>query len=89
MGESNTRSTEPAGSLTSGFLIAGDPAEFNPERWGTGTLPQRHLETNLDVLIIGAGLAGLMTALECWRKGHNVVGILERSEGPVYAGKLS
>jgi hypothetical protein len=74
--------------LTSGFLVHGDPAEFSPGKWQTGTLPQRHLETHLDVLIVGAGLAGLMTALECWRKGHNIVGILERSEGPMYAGKL-
>lgn len=28
-----------------------------------------------------------MSALECWRKGHNVVGVLERNEGPVYTGE--
>ena len=75
------------GRLTSGFLVSGDPAEFDPERWPTGRLPKRDPETHLKVLIIGAGLAGLVTALECWRKGHNVVGILERSNGPMYAGK--
>jgi NADPH-dependent 2,4-dienoyl-CoA reductase/sulfur reductase-like enzyme len=48
--------------------------------------PNRHPNTGIDVLIVGAGMGGLMTALECWRKGHNIVGILERSDGPVYSG---
>jgi 2-polyprenyl-6-methoxyphenol hydroxylase-like FAD-dependent oxidoreductase len=41
------------------------------------------------MLIVGAGIGGLMSTLECWRKGHNVVGILERQEGPVYSGDYS
>jgi monoamine oxidase len=49
-------------------------------------LPERHAETGIDVLIVGAGMGGLMSALECWRKGHNVVGILERNDGPIYTG---
>ena len=49
-------------------------------------LPDRHPETGINVLIVGAGMGGLMTALECWRKGHNVVKILERNDGPVYSG---
>lgn len=49
-------------------------------------LPERHPLTGIDVLIVGAGMGGLTSALECWRKGHNVVGILERSKGPVYTG---
>lgn len=81
---------------------AGDKHEFDPERWTTsgqngvtnhqnGTsahtrLPDRHPETGIDILIIGAGMGGLMTALECWRKGHNIAGIFERSAGPVYSG---
>jgi hypothetical protein len=50
-------------------------------------LPTRHPETGIDVLVVGAGMGGLMTTLECWRKGHNVIGILERNNGPVYSGK--
>jgi NADPH-dependent 2,4-dienoyl-CoA reductase/sulfur reductase-like enzyme len=49
-------------------------------------LPNRHPETGIDVLIVGAGMGGLMATLECWRKGHNIVGILERNNGPVYSG---
>ncbi|KAL4950058.1 hypothetical protein BDW69DRAFT_202418 [Aspergillus filifer] len=84
--------------------VASDKHEFDPERWaagesngnanGNGTfpaskgLPQRHPETGISVLIVGAGMGGLMTALECWRKGHTVVGILERNEGPIYSGDI-
>ena len=46
-------------------------------------LPQRHPSTGVDVLIVGAGMGGLMSALECWRKGHNIVGVVERNDGPV------
>jgi hypothetical protein len=53
---------------------------------GSTGLPKRYPETGIDVLIVGAGMGGLMTALECWRKGHNVVRILERNDGPVYSG---
>ncbi len=49
-------------------------------------LPKRDPETGINILIIGAGMGGLMTTLECWRKGQNIVGILERNEGPVYSG---
>lgn len=52
-------------------------------------LPDRLPETGIDVLIIGAGMGGLMAALECWRKGNNIVGILERNDGPVYSGAFS
>ena len=48
---------------------------------------KRYPETGISVLIVGAGIGGLMTALECWRKGHSVK-ILERSAGPVYTGEL-
>jgi ribulose 1,5-bisphosphate synthetase/thiazole synthase len=34
--------------------------------------------TGIDVLIVGTGLAGLVAALECTRKGHNVR-VLERN----------
>lgn len=67
------------------------------EKMGAATRPdgaapapevvQRHPETGIDVLIVGAGMGGLMSALECWRKGHNIVGVLERNDGPVYTGE--
>lgn len=75
--------------MTTPFFSDGTKDEFHPDNWQSGTsskLPDRHPETGLDVLIVGAGPAGLMTALECWRKGHNIVGILERSDAPVYTG---
>lgn len=34
--------------------------------------------TGIDVLVIGTGLGGLVTTLECVRKGHNVR-VLERN----------
>jgi hypothetical protein len=52
-------------------------------------VPKRHPETGVNVLIVGAGMGGLVTALECWRKGHNIVAILERNDGPVYSGGYS
>ncbi|KGO39785.1 Monooxygenase, FAD-binding [Penicillium expansum] len=73
------------------FYTVGDKDEFDPEKWKSSTpneLPKRDPETHVKVLIVGAGFAGLMTALECWRKGHNVVGILERNHGPNYSGDL-
>ncbi|KAK2611791.1 hypothetical protein N8I77_005115 [Diaporthe amygdali] len=89
---------------TFGVNIPGDKHEFDPENWSSLTNgnanshghvngssnsnPQRHPETGIDVLIVGGGMGGLMTALECWRKGHNVVGILERNDGPVYSGDI-
>jgi len=74
------------------FFVDGDKDEFTPEKWTSdspGELPNRSPETHLNVLVVGSGPAGLMTALECWRKGHNVVGILERNNNPVYAGSLT
>lgn len=72
------------------FFVDGDKEEFDPEKW-TGLdnqLPRRGKNTGVNVLIVGAGLAGLTCALECWRKGHNVVGILERNKGPNYSGEF-
>ena len=34
--------------------------------------------SGIDVIIVGTGLAGLVAAIECTRKGHNVH-VLERS----------
>lgn len=70
----------------------GDKHEFDVEKWlptsNSNDLPERQPSTGLDVLIVGAGMGGLTTALECWRKGHNVLGILERNDGPVYSGDI-
>lgn len=53
----------------------------------TASRVERYPETGISVLIVGAGIGGLMTALECWRKGLRVK-VLERSAGPVYTGEL-
>jgi 2-polyprenyl-6-methoxyphenol hydroxylase-like FAD-dependent oxidoreductase len=84
------------------FFTTGDKHEFDPDKWTTAAsngsnggqhdeslpLPKREADTNVRVLIVGAGIGGLMSALECWRKGHTVVGILERNEAPNYSGDL-
>jgi monoamine oxidase len=44
--------------------------------------------TGIDVLIVGTGLAGLVAALECTRKGHNVR-VLERNSTINTAGERS
>jgi len=71
---------------------AGDKHEFDVGHWARSidgkVMPKRSSSTGIDVLIVGAGMGGLTAALECWRKGHNVVGILERNNGPVYTGDI-
>lgn len=47
----------------------------------------RYPETGITVLIVGAGVGGLVSAMECWRKGHSIQ-ILERSVTPVYTGDI-
>ncbi len=54
---------------------------------GMASKLKRYPETGISVLVVGSGIGGLMTALECWRKGLSVK-ILERSAGPVYTGEL-
>ncbi|KAK0640654.1 hypothetical protein B0T16DRAFT_430764 [Cercophora newfieldiana] len=43
--------------------------------------------TDIDVLIVGTGLAGLTAAIECVRKGHNVR-VLERNDNINTAGDM-
>lgn len=54
----------------------------------SGRLPFRFTPTGISVLIVGGGVAGLLAALECWRKGHEVR-IVERSPSRVQSGKPS
>ena len=42
--------------------------------------------TGISVFVVGAGVGGIMTALERWRQGHEVR-LLERSSGPVEKGQ--
>ncbi|OKL60217.1 hypothetical protein UA08_04833 [Talaromyces atroroseus] len=44
-----------------------------------------HPPTGISCLVVGAGVGGLMTALECRRKGHSVR-VVERSPAPSTAG---
>ena len=50
--------------------------------------PKRCSLTGISVLIVGAGVGGIMTALECWRQGHEVR-LLERNSGPVGTGSCA
>lgn len=54
-------------------MIAKDDSETNVD--GVHRFP----ENGISIVIIGAGVAGLQAALECWRKGCDVV-VLERAE---------
>ena len=44
-------------------------------------------ENGIKVVIIGAGVGGLQAALECWRKGCDVV-VLEKAEKLSTLGEL-
>ena len=46
---------------------------------------KRYPDTGISILIVGAGVGGLMTALEGWRKGFQVR-VLERSPCEVTTG---
>ncbi|KAF4611337.1 hypothetical protein G7Y89_g15676 [Cudoniella acicularis] len=49
---------------------------------------KRSPPTGITVLIVGAGVAGLMSALECWREGHEVLGVFERSADVLLSGDI-
>ncbi|KAJ5637812.1 hypothetical protein N7490_007691 [Penicillium lividum] len=48
-------------------------------------LPARSPSSDISILIVGGGVAGLLASLECWRKGHDVR-ILERSPSRLLSG---
>lgn len=48
-------------------------------------LPARCPASNISVLIVGAGVAGVMAGVECWRQGHNVR-IIEKSSARLTSG---
>ncbi|KAJ5777658.1 hypothetical protein N7520_000904 [Penicillium odoratum] len=48
-------------------------------------LPARSPSSDISILIVGGGVAGLLAGLECWRKGHDVR-ILERSPSRLSSG---
>lgn len=52
------------------------------------TVDNVHRDKRLDikVIVVGAGVGGLLTALECWRKGGEVV-VLERASAISPIGK--
>ncbi|KAK3652911.1 hypothetical protein LTR56_004859 [Elasticomyces elasticus] len=54
---------------------------------GTHNDSQRAEPSGISVLIIGAGVGGLVAALECYRKGHDVR-VLERSDSASAGGNL-
>ncbi|KAJ3962254.1 hypothetical protein N0V92_000985 [Colletotrichum tropicale] len=47
----------------------------------------RYPPSGINVVIVGAGLGGLQTAVECWRKGHEVQ-VLEKGDAISKAGDI-
>ncbi|GKT89018.1 FAD binding domain protein [Colletotrichum tofieldiae] len=47
----------------------------------------RYPPTDVKVIIVGGGIAGLFAAVECWRKGHDVV-VVEKGDEISAHGKL-
>ncbi|KAJ6094931.1 hypothetical protein N7467_002444 [Penicillium canescens] len=69
-----------------GVEMKSDCATDLPHTNGSsGTLPERSPQTGISVLVVGGGVAGLLAALECWRKGHDVR-ILEKSLSRALSG---
>lgn len=58
----------------------------SPRSTDPGRLPEREASSGISVLIVGAGVAGLLACLECWRQGHEVR-IIERSASRLLSGK--
>ena len=51
-------------------------------------IQERYPSSGISVLIVGAGVAGLMAALECSRQGH-VVRIVERASSRLLSGMIT
>lgn len=49
---------------------------------------ERYPSLDLSVLVVGGGVGGLLTALECWRKGCDVR-VLEKEKGISAIGNSS
>ena len=65
-------------------LINGSIQEDLPVRT-TGPSVKRYPESGISILVVGAGVGGLLAALECWRKGHDVR-VLEKSKTEIMTG---
>ena len=62
-----------------GSNIENDVDKLRLDYGATEGNPPRYPDTGISMLIVGGGIGGLMCALECWRKGHQVR-VLERSK---------
>lgn len=62
-------------------MVIPDPATMDLR----GNLPERSSLSGISVLIVGAGVGGLVACLECWRKGHKVQ-IVEKSPSRLTSG---
>ena len=67
-------------STMGSIAVESKPAGLEPATLGS------YPSSGIDVLIVGTGLAGLTAAIECTRKGHNVL-VLERHDSINTAGK--
>lgn len=75
------------------FFTSGDLADYQPAppppsdaHLANPDIPPRAASTGIDVLVVGGCTSGLTAAIECWRKGHTVTRILERSTAPTFTG---
>ena len=46
---------------------------------------KRYPTSSISIIVVGAGIGGLLAALECWRKGHDVR-VLEKNRNEVMTG---
>ena len=65
-------------------LVDASFQEDLPLRTSTPSV-KRYPKSGISILVVGAGVGGLLAALECWRKGHDVR-VLEKSSTHVMTG---